>query len=39
MQEKSTDPAIQMPEIVRSLVHQEGVALLEDYIRTLTVED
>ena len=36
---KSTDPAIQMPEIGRSLVHQEGVALLEDYIRTLTVED
>jgi uncharacterized repeat protein (TIGR03806 family) len=36
---KSIDPAIQMPEIGRTLVHQEGVALLEDYIRTLTFKD
>lgn len=32
---KSTDPAIRMPEIGRSLVHKEGVALLASYIEEL----
>jgi hypothetical protein len=31
----STDPGIMMPEIGRKSVHQEGLALLEQYIRSL----
>ena len=31
----STDPGIMMPEIGRNSVHQEGLALLEQYIRSL----
>lgn len=30
---KTTDPAIAMPEIGRELVHTEGVALIEEWIR------
>lgn len=30
---KTTDPAIAMPEIGREQVHQEGVALIEEWIR------
>ena len=29
----STDPAIRMPEISRSVVHEEGLALLTQYIK------
>lgn len=32
---KSTDPGIMMPELGRSLVHSEGVKLIEDFIRDL----
>ena len=32
---KSIDPGIMMPEIGRKSVHQEGLALLEQYIRSL----
>lgn len=32
---KSNDPAIRMPEIGRSVVHQEGVDLLDQYIKGL----
>ena len=32
---KSNDPAIRMPEIGRSVVHEEGVALLTAYIESL----
>lgn len=32
---KSTDPGIAMPEVGRSTVHDEGVALLEAWIRSL----
>jgi hypothetical protein len=28
---KSEDPGVLMPEIGRSIVHQEGVALIEEY--------
>lgn len=31
----STDPGIMMPEVGRSLVHDEGVALITDWINTL----
>jgi hypothetical protein len=31
----NTDPGIMMPEIGRKIVHQEGLALLEQYIRSL----
>jgi len=27
-----------MPEIGRSIVHQEGVALIEEYIKNLTID-
>jgi uncharacterized repeat protein (TIGR03806 family) len=33
---KTNDPAIAMPEIGRELVHQEGVALIEEWIREHT---
>lgn len=32
---KSTDPGIAMPELGRSTVHDEGVALLEEWIRAM----
>ncbi len=32
---ESKDPGIMMPELGRSLVHQEGVALIRDWIQTL----
>ena len=32
---KSNDPAIRMPEIGRSVVHEEGVELLQQYIKEL----
>ena len=35
----STDPAIRMPEIGRSVVHEEGLALLTQYIKELQAED
>ena len=35
----SNDPAIRMPEIGRSIVHQEGLALLTQYIKELQNED
>ena len=34
----SNDPAIQMPEIGRSIVHEEGLALLTQYIKELSKE-
>jgi len=34
----SNDPAIRMPEIGRSVVHQEGVDLLQQYIKGLVEE-
>ncbi len=33
---ESTDPGIMMPQIGRSLVHKEGVALIRDWITSLT---
>jgi hypothetical protein len=33
---KTNDPAIAMPEIGREQVHKEGVALIEEWIRTNT---
>lgn len=35
----SVDPAIRMPELGRSLVHEEGLALLTQYIKELRVDD
>lgn len=35
---KSEDPGMMMPEIGRSIVHQEGVALIEEYIKNLTID-
>ncbi|MEO2100332.1 MAG: SO2930 family diheme c-type cytochrome [Flavobacteriaceae bacterium] len=35
---KSDDPGIMMPEIGRSIVHQEGVALITAYIKNLTID-
>ena len=35
----SNDPAIRMPEIGRSIVHKEGLALLSQYIKELQQED
>ena len=32
---KSTEPGVMMPELGRSVVHDEGVALIADYIRSL----
>ena len=32
---KSRDPAVMMPELGRALVHQEGVALIRDWINSL----
>jgi hypothetical protein len=32
---KSLDPGIAMPELGRASVHEEGVAMLSDWIRTL----
>jgi uncharacterized repeat protein (TIGR03806 family) len=32
---KTTDPGIAMPEIGREQIHKEGVALIEEWIRTL----
>lgn len=32
---KSNDPAIRMPEIGRSVAHEEGFALIEEYIKSL----
>ena len=32
---KSKDPSIQMPELGRSLVHEEGIALISEYIQNL----
>jgi hypothetical protein len=34
----SNDPAIRMPEIGRSIVHQEGLSLLTQYIKGLQKE-
>ena len=31
----TSDPGARMPELGRSLVHSEGVALVSDWIRTL----
>jgi uncharacterized repeat protein (TIGR03806 family) len=36
---KSLDPGIAMPELGRAMVHEEGVALLSDWIRGMGVED
>jgi hypothetical protein len=37
---KSDDPGIMMPEIGRTVVHDEGVALIKDWIKNLDlVED
>ena len=35
----SNDPAIRMPEIGRSVVHKEGIALLTQYIQELRTEN
>jgi len=35
---KSKDPGVIMPEIGRSIVHQEGVALIKEYIEHLNVD-
>jgi uncharacterized repeat protein (TIGR03806 family) len=35
----SNDPAIRMPEIGRSIVHEEGLALLTQYIKDLKQKD
>lgn len=32
---KSVDPGVMMPELGRSLIHAEGVQLIEDYIRAM----
>ena len=32
---KSTEPGVMMPELGRTVVHEEGVALIADYIRSL----
>lgn len=32
---KSTEPGVMMPELGRTVVHDEGVALVSDYIRSL----
>ena len=34
---KSKDPSIQMPELGRSIVHEEGVSLIEEYIKNLKI--
>ncbi len=34
---KSENPGVLIPEIGRSIVHQEGVALIEKYIENLKV--
>jgi hypothetical protein len=34
---KSTDPGVMMPEIGRSIVHQEGIELISEYINNLKV--
>ena len=34
---KSEDPGVLMPEIGRAVVHQEGVALIEEYIENLKI--
>ena len=31
----STDPGVMMPELGRSLVHEEGLALIQAYIRAM----
>ena len=33
----NTEPGIMMPEIGRSIIHNEGVALISDYIKNLTL--
>ena len=35
---KSNDPAIRMPEIGRTIAHEEGIALLTSYIQQLSTE-
>lgn len=35
---KSAEPGVMMPELSRSLVHEEGVALIADYIASLKPE-
>ena len=32
---KSREPGVMMPELGRALVHKEGVALIEDYLRQM----
>ena len=32
----ATDPAVRMPELGRSVVHGQGVAVVEDWINSLT---
>ena len=34
---KSNDPGVMMPEIGRSIIHKEGVALIEKYIQSLNI--
>ena len=34
---RSTDPGVMMPEIGRSIVHQEGIELISEYINNLKV--
>ena len=34
----ATEPASMMPELGRRLVHEEGVALIEEWIREMEVE-
>ncbi len=35
----STDPGAMMPELGRSLIHEEGVALISEWIKTLEVDE
>jgi hypothetical protein len=34
----SIDPAVMMPELGRSLIHKEGVALIAEWIRNMESE-
>jgi site-specific recombinase len=34
----SNDPGVMMPEVGRSIVHQEGVNLITEYIKNLKVD-
>ncbi|MEM7289662.1 MAG: SO2930 family diheme c-type cytochrome, partial [Pseudomonadota bacterium] len=36
---RSTDPAAMMPEVGRTIIHQEGIALIREWIETLEVDE